>query len=228
MERLQAEDSGHTRAMARSTEALARFKASTDIDYEKWHDGVGYDLDALRALTGADRDEAERWLLHRAGNDWRDLEGLLALGSPAARHAVIDQLRHGKLEQRLWAASYLHDDPVLAADPTVAHDIEVTAVAGVLSATIMNGMTVALDLADELRTPPVIDALFRACLLPGDTQVHAAALLAYIHGHAREAFDWERRAFFLQFNDADPAIRRTAFEQLCRECGADPARYLGT
>ena len=50
--------------------------------------------------------------------------------------------------------------------------------------------------------------------------------LAFIHGNAKEAFDWERRAFFLEFGEADPAVRERAFRALCAECGVDPARYL--
>ena len=30
------------------TNAVARFTASMVINYEKWHDGIGYDLDAIR------------------------------------------------------------------------------------------------------------------------------------------------------------------------------------
>ena len=57
--------------------------------------------------------------------------------------------------------------------------------------------------------------------------MHAAAALAFIHGHAKGAFDWDRRPFYLQFVDADLAVRRAAFEALCRECGVDPGRYPG-
>ena len=35
------------------SESFDRFMASTTIDYEAWHDGVGYDLDALRAVEAA-------------------------------------------------------------------------------------------------------------------------------------------------------------------------------
>ena len=102
--------------MSARSEALERFMASTSIDYEAWHDGVGYDLDAVRELKGDDQAQAERFLLDRAGSDWRDLEALLALGTTTARDAVVDQLRTGRLEQRLWAARYLVDDPSLADD----------------------------------------------------------------------------------------------------------------
>ena len=95
---------------------------------------------------GRERAEAEAWLLARAGSDWRDLEGLLTLGSDRAREAVIDQLRNGSLEQRLAAARRLPEDPAIEADRVGA------IVAGLGTATVMNGLTTALDLAAEYRS----------------------------------------------------------------------------
>lgn len=93
----------------------------------------------------------------------------------------------------------------------------------------MSGLTTALDLATEHQTPAVMDALFRAALRDDrEMAIHAAALLAFLHGKAKEPFDWDRGPFYLQFGEDEPAVRRAAFEQLCRECGVDPARYLGT
>jgi hypothetical protein len=203
------------------SEAFERFMASTEIDYEAWHNGVGYDVAALRELAGAERAEAERFLLDRAGSDWRDLEALLALGTTEAREAVVSQLRGGRLEQRLWAARYLGDDPALRGDR------EAAVVAGLEGAELTSGLPVALDLATELRTKPIAEALFRAALAgEGETAVHAAARLAYIHGKAREEFDWELRPLFLRFNSQDRGERTRAFRELCALCGVDAAPYL--
>ena len=203
------------------SQAFQRFMASTEITYEQWHDGLGYDLAALAELEGSDRDEAERWLLARAGSDWRDIEGLLALGTAPARDAVVDQLWRGSIEQRLAAARRLPPDPAIEADR------EAAIVAGLAESTVLSGLTTALDLAAENRGPAVVDALFRAALRDDrEMAVHAAALLLFLHGKAKEPFDWDRRSFTLQFGVADASRRRAAFEQLCRECGVDPARYL--
>jgi hypothetical protein len=35
--------------------AIDRFLRSLVIDYEKWHDGIGFDVDALREATPAER-----------------------------------------------------------------------------------------------------------------------------------------------------------------------------
>ena len=203
--------------------AFERFMASTEIDYERWREGEGYDLEALRGLEPDERFRVEHWLLARAGQDWRDLEALLAVGSDAARAAVVDQLRHGKLEQRLQAAR------LLAADPALDAAIEAAVLAGLESAVFYGGLSVALDLATERRTPAMVDALFRAALRDeGEAAVHAAARLAFIHGKAREAFDWELRPLFLRFNTQDRGEREVAFRELASLCGVDPEPYLRT
>ena len=163
----------------------------------------------------------ELWLKARVDSDWRDLQGLLALGTDSARAAVVDQLRTGKLEQRLQAARLLEDDA------TLAPDIEAAAVAGLASALLFEGLSIALDIATVRRTPGLVDALLRACLRDeGEAAVHAAARLAYIHGKAKEPFDWELRPLFLRFNTKDPEERAIVFRELCALCGVDPGRFL--
>ena len=67
-----------------------RFRRSMDIGFEEWHDGIGYDLDALAEATPEDRTAIETLLVPRAGNDWRDVEALAALGTPGANRALAD------------------------------------------------------------------------------------------------------------------------------------------
>jgi hypothetical protein len=202
--------------------AFERFMASTDIDFDRWHDGIPYDLEALARLEGDERVEIERWLLARADQDWRDLEGLLALGTERARTAVLEQLRNGTLEMRLAAARRLPPDPMVEAER------EAAIINGLETATLLTGMSSAIDLARDHPSAAVKDALFRSILRPDrETAVHAAALLAFLHGNAKEPFDWDRRDFYLQFNDDDPQVRAAAFRSLCRECDVDSEQYLG-
>ena len=104
---------------------------------------------------------------------------------------------------RLAAARRLPPDPVIEADR------EKAIVEGLATATVMDGLTTAIDLAEEHRTPAVMDALFRAALRDDHVMaVHAAALLLFLHGKAKEPFDWDRRPLYLQFGDDDPKVRR--------------------
>jgi hypothetical protein len=48
----------------------------------------------------------------------------------------------------------------------------------------------------------------------------------FLHGQAREPFDWDQRPFFLRFQTEDPAERRAAFRELCGRIGIDPSAYL--
>jgi hypothetical protein len=205
--------------VAQGSETFQRFMASTAIDYMKWHDGEPYDLEALTALRGDERDAAEFWLLERADKDWRDLEGLLALGTPRARDAVLRQLRHGRLEQRLSAARRLADDPA------TSDDREAAVIEGLRRAKFGSGLSDALDVAIEHPTPAVRDALLRATMR-SESGAHAAAALEFLAGLAREPFDWARRPFYLRFNEPAGADGQAAFRELCAELGVDPAPYL--
>ena len=195
--------------------------ASTDVDYARWHDGIPYDLAALAELEEGERGVIEHWLLARAGKDWRDLEGLLAIGTERARAAVVDQLLNGTIEMRLAAARRLPPDEVT--EPAR----EAAIVKGLETATLLTGMSAAIGLARDYPSPAVKDALFRSILRPDrETAVHAAALLAFLHGNAKEPFDWDRRDFYRQFNDDVPEVRIAAFRALCLECGVDPGPYI--
>lgn len=202
------------------TDAVRRFRESMVIDYEKWHDGVGYDLDALRAATPAERKEIESLLVARGASDWRDVEALAALGTPAAREALEYAMDHGNAEIRL---------AVMRHAPDVAEDDGSTAalVSALRTANLFGGLSQALDAVEEFHPPAVIDALFRGALdRDGEAAVHFAAMLTFLHGKADEAFDWEQRPFFLRFHTEDRSEREAAFRELCDRIGADAAKYL--
>ncbi len=70
-----------------------RFRASMDIGYVEWHDGVPYDLDALARLSGTERDEAERLILMRVPAEWRDVDALDVLGTRQALEQLTAALQ---------------------------------------------------------------------------------------------------------------------------------------
>jgi hypothetical protein len=53
-----------------------------------------------------------------------------------------------------------------------------------------------------------------------------AALLFYLHGKAKEPFDWDHRPFFLRFTATDRSEREAVFRELCEAVGVDPRKYV--
>lgn len=200
--------------------ALERFRRSMVIDYEKWHDGVGYDLDAIAAASPAERAAIERLLLDRGVRDWRDAEALAALDTAGARAALRDALRSEDAEIRLSVTRYAADlvDEAGRADSLVR---------ALETAAPFAGLTEALDQAAVFHPPAVIDALFRAALSrEGEVAVHVAALLLFLHGKADELFDMAQRPFLLRFNTDDRGEREAVFRELCARVGVEPESLL--
>ncbi|HEX7133319.1 MAG TPA: hypothetical protein VF228_12130, partial [Iamia sp.] len=151
-----------------TSEAWARFEDSLALDYERWHDGIGIDLDALAALSGEERARAESRLLG-AEPTWREIQGLAVLDTPAARAALRAVLDGGDTESRM---------AVVRAAPAVLEpgELDDLLVTGLGDATIGDGLTAVLDLVEQHHPPAVLDALVaRARDRPGDTAVHLAA-----------------------------------------------------
>jgi hypothetical protein len=207
-------------AAAVSDSSLDRFERSLQINYEKWHDGIGYDLDAIREASPEERASIEALLLQRGVRDWRDVEALAVLKSPRARES-------------LRSAMTSHDHQVALAVARHAPDLLDEAARAALivraleQATIYGGLSQALNQAEEFHPAPVIEALLHGAVRrDGEVAVHFAAILMFLHGHAETAFDMDQRSFFLTFNTQDPTARAAAFRQLCRKIGVDAQRYL--
>jgi hypothetical protein len=192
----------------RKPSALQRFLDSMPMDFERWHDGIGYDLAALAEMTAEEREELEVLLLSRGVNDWRDVQALAALNTERSLAALRHAMESGNLSATLAVAEQAPQltDPVGQATAIVA---------ALETAQWFEGLGQALDLAAAYPTPAVIDTLWRGLeMRGGDVAVHFAALLAYLHGLAGEPFDLEQRPFFLTFNSDDPEQRRKAIDEL--------------
>jgi len=187
---------------------LQRFIASMEIDYEKWHDGIGYDLDTLCSLEGEARQQAEALLLARAAQDWRDIEALAALDSPRAQQALREALHSPKSEIALAVTHYA---------PHLVTDAQRTAnlVTALETAEFYHGLSQAMDQAATYHPPEVLAALWRGVLTrEGGIAVSFAALLMYIHGQASSRFDMEQRPYFLRFNTPDMQARAQLVAEL--------------
>src|SRR5580704_4374784 len=140
------------------TPEYQRFLDSMIIGYMQWHDGDGYDLEALAALKDEERGAAETVLItHLATKaDWRDVEALAALGTPGAMAAVKVATNHGNPDVRnraleIIAAGGLEHAGPEQAGPGLDNGLENDIVRAVERG--------ALDLAESHPTPRVKRAL---------------------------------------------------------------------
>jgi hypothetical protein len=201
-----------------SSPRVKQFVASMAIDYEKWREGIGYDLDALKGATRKELREIEALLFAQGITGWRDVQALAALGTSRSRAALREALHSGSEEVRMAVHSYA---------PETLTDAERTAslVRALENAEFYGGLTQALGEVEEFHPPEVIDALLRGLSRrDGGTACHFAAMLYYLHGKSSMPFDWDHRPFFLRFNTENAAERKEAIRDLCATIGVDPRK----
>src|SRR5262249_39620858 len=149
-----------------------RFVRSMVIDYEKWHDGIGYDLDAIAEASEAERSQIEAELLERSG-DWNDVEALAALGTEKAKARLRQIMRRGDTKAK---SAVLYHAPDLVDDATRTAML----VDGLKHATLYNGLSQIIDLVEQYHPPEVVDALLRGCLhRSGEIAANFACMLLY-------------------------------------------------
>jgi len=202
--------------------AVDRFRESMVGTYERWHDGIGYDLDIFKTATPNELVEIENLLLSRGTSDWRDVEALAALNSPRARVALRKALKSSDHQVRMAVTKHA---------ASLVTDAERTAslVQALAGSEIYGGLTQALLQVEEFHPPEVIEALFCGALSrKGDTAVHFAAMLMFLHGQAKTSFDWELRPFFLRFNTENRVERKAVFRELCAKVDVLPEKFLLT
>lgn len=200
-----------------SDSPYGKFIASMNIDYERWKDGIGYDMDALVAMSPVERQSAEARVT--PPKDWRDIEALAVIDSPNAREVLRSVLENGAEELSMSVLRYA---PELATD-----EMRTRAMIRVMPTVApFNGLTALLDEVDEFHPPAIEDALF-AALLSGSAEsaYHFAATLATLRGVIESRYDWSMRPLFLRFSTSDREERRAALLALCEAIGEDgPAR----
>src|SRR5689334_21316634 len=59
---------------SKPTNPLDKFLQSMKIGYMEWHEGIGYDLNALRELSPDELKQIESLLIAHKDRDWRDVE----------------------------------------------------------------------------------------------------------------------------------------------------------
>ncbi|MES1228436.1 MAG: hypothetical protein ABUL72_07165 [Armatimonadota bacterium] len=197
-----------------ASDALHRFRESMQIDYEKWHDGIGYDLDAIDELDARGQKEAERLLIPRAGNDWRDLEALDRLGTPGAVKAILDVRKKGSAEMRLRAYGYGPAAKESDWDSVIVDLLKV--------AKPYEGLTVATSAALEHPSAAVVAELWRHVVSPSEIAYHAAETLACIAGASEDPYDFTHRPLLLRVQGPDTVERKAAVKELQDLCAGTP------
>ena len=199
--------------------AMRRFLQSMNIGYIEWHDGIGYDLAALKELQGAEREQVEGILIAHKDRDWRDVEALAALGTPRAIQALHNCLESVNKDARLFAVRYLKE-------MNIADRVEEIVTETLPQTRIGYGMTYALALAKDYPTNRIREKLLW-CALHGndDIRIHCAAMALYLYGAAPVEFDREQEIIF-EFREKEEASRLTAFRVLCDIVGVEAERFL--
>ncbi len=189
-----------------------RFRQSMGIDYMKWHDGIGYDLEAIDEMNDKDRRAAERLIVAKGVTDWRDLEALERIGTPSALSHIFEARDSDNAELRLRAHGY--------GPPADSPEREEAIVRLLGVADVYGGLSHALDEALEYPTPKVVGTLVLVVRdRPGAPAYNAAATLYCIHGKIDSPYSFENRPFLLQFSEQDSPARQAAFDQMVHELG---------
>ena len=206
--------------MCDANSPMSRFIESMKIDFEKWHDGIGYDLTALAEANREEREKIERILVKRKPLDWRDIQALAFLDSHKARSTLRYALQGGSNEVNM---AILRFAPELVDDKLKTKLI----IRSLKSASFYYGLLQTLYIVEKYHPAEVIRALFDGLLnREGEVAVHFAAMLFYIYGLDETYFTWENRPFFLRFNTSNIGDRKIVFKELCEKINVDYIIYL--
>src|SRR5215213_61393 len=105
--------------------AYVRFIGSFELDFDRAHDGGGFDLEALAQIDPGERGDVV-WELARRDPTWREIEALETIDIPPAFMAIKRALRDSdSIDTRLAAAKSLHtlgklDEPI---DAVIAREL---------------------------------------------------------------------------------------------------------
>jgi hypothetical protein len=199
---------------------LQRFEESMGIDYEKWHDGIGYDIDAIRLASPTERKAIEKMLIQHNPWDWRDIEALAQIDTKNARDTMKNAIKDTNPAVRIAVTRFA---PNLVTNSERTQSI----VNALQNAGIYSGLSQTLDDLEEYHPPEVKKALLNGLLnREGDVAVLFAAMLFYLYGKAKEPFDMKQRPFFLRFNTKNKDERVKAFIELCSQLNINSKEYL--
>ncbi len=189
-------------------EPYQRFLKSQDIDFDKWHDGIGYDLEALDDMSPEERVSIEAIIVSRSAWDWRDIEVLAHLDTPRSRDCLREASKGGDRDVRLSVVQF-------GAEVLTEGEITAILVEALKNADLSNGLSQALDLVEGHHPKKVEDTLIDGVMSrKGDIAYHFASMLLFIHGKIESPYDTSMRPFLLRFNTEDGEERVLANNEL--------------
>ena len=173
---------------------LQRFEKSMHITYEMWHDGAGYDMDALKSASTTERKIIEQMLIHRSPRDWRDIEALAEIDTKSAREAIKNAMKDPNPDVRVAVTRF-------ATTLITNSERSKSNINALQHAEVFSGLSQVLDDIEDYHPTEVKEALIQGLLSrKGDVAVLFAAMLFYLYRKADEPFDMMQRPFFLRFN----------------------------
>ncbi len=202
------------------TSPLQRFEKSMQINYEKWHDGIGYDLESLKLASQNERRTIEKILIDHTPRDWRDIEALAQIDTMSAREAIKNALKDRDPDVRIAITRF-------APNLVTKKERNKSLIDALETAEIFWGLSQTIDDIEDYHPREIKEALIKGLLSrEGEVAVLFAGMLFYIYGKAEEPFDMKQRPFFLCFNTENKAKRLEAFLELCKKLKIKPEKYL--
>jgi len=203
-----------------STSPLKRFEKSMQIDYEKWHDGIGYDINAIKSASLAERNAIEDMVISHRPRDWRDIEALAQLNTARAKEAMKKAMKDRNPAVRIAVTRFA---PNLVTNRERTQSL----IEALQNSQILYGLSQTLDDIEKFHPKPIKEALLKGLLSrEGEVAVLFAAMLFYIYGKTDDPFDMKLRPFFLSFNTEDREKRLQAFRTLCSQFNINAEKYL--
>lgn len=196
-----------------SSGLVDRFRESMVMNHERWHDGTGYDLSLLAEATPGEFKQIEDLLLSGGVRDWRDIEALAALGTPAARARL--RLTYEEGDRGLRTALALH-----ASEHFTEEELCGIVVPALREKGIHDGLVETLLVVEDFHPDPVMKALLEGARdREGPVAAEFATMLLYLNGKIGSLYDFSERPFLLRFHEGD---RGEVFRELCDRLGVEP------
>jgi len=162
------------------SDAWTRFVASLEMDHDKWRDGIGYDIAALREMNEIERGAIREMIATRLGNlnhgaDWRDLEAAEALGM---KDAIAGRADDADPRTRLRVKQALGDAEAVVAE--LCETIAASRDAGAVSK--------ALDHVADYPTDAVKQAVITRVRMVDSQFIYASMVMLEVFGGVDDAF----------------------------------------